>query len=262
MHDAFAGDVVRQAAERLEADDVGHAFVDELDHLAGQEPAFAGHVAEADMARGELSGFVDLVRREEVAAVLECLAHRRAVEVDDVDEHASEEAVPLLAVEQAVLDDRVVGRVEEEVDEVRHDDLRALLHQDFLDVVVRDRMVLREDLADDADFRLPEGFVDWDVVEFLDDLLDRALELEVAAVFQYVLAGCHPLVEEALGLALLELVRHHSVLDVLQEIAEDGGLDGGDEHRAREAEGIRLLGQAVHGEDRHLREARVLECLA
>ena len=262
MHDAFAGDVVRQAAERLEADDVGHAFVDELDHLAGQEPAFAGHVAEADVARGELGGLVDLVRREEVAAVLECLAHRRAVEVDDVDEHASEEAVLLLAVEQAVLDDRVVGRVEEEVDEVRHDDLRALLHQDFLDVVVRDRMVLRKDLADDADFRLPEGFIDRDVVEFLDDLLDRALELEVAAVFQYVLAGCHPLVEEALGLALLELVRHHAVLDVLQEIAKDGGLDGGDEHRAREAEGIRLLGQAVHGEDRHLREARVLECLA
>ena len=262
MHDALAGDVVRQAAKRLEADDIWHTLVDELDHLARQEPAFACHVAEADMARGELGRLVDLVRCEEVAAVLEGLAHRRAVEVDDVDEHAPEEAVPLLAVEQPVLDDWVVGRVEEEVDEVRHDDLRALLHQDLLDVVVRDRMVLREDLADNADFRLPEFFIDRDIVEFLDNLLDRALELEVAAVLEDVLALCHPLVEETLRLTLLELIRHHAILDVLQEIAEDRGLDGGDEHRAREAEGIRLFRQAVHGEDRHLREARVLEGLA
>ena len=214
------------------------------------------------MALGEARRLVDLVRRAEMAAALHGLAHRAAIEIDDVDEHAAKEARFLLAVEQAVLDNRVIGRVEEEVDEVRHDDFRAFFNQDFFDMVVRDGMILREDFADDADFRLPHGFVYRDVVEFLNDLFDRALELEIAAIAHDVLADVHPLAVKAHRLAFLELVRQHAVLDILQDVAENRSLDGRNQHGPRQAEAVGFLRQAVHGKYRHLAVACILECRA
>ena len=42
--------MVRQAAERLNADDVVDTALDELQHLTGQEPALTGLVSEGDKA--------------------------------------------------------------------------------------------------------------------------------------------------------------------------------------------------------------------
>ena len=50
MHDALACNMVGQAAEGLQADHIRHTGVDELDHFAGQEPAFTGHIPQAYMA--------------------------------------------------------------------------------------------------------------------------------------------------------------------------------------------------------------------
>ena len=41
----FSDDVVRQATERLGADDVRRAAVNQFQHLAGQEPSLAGLIA-------------------------------------------------------------------------------------------------------------------------------------------------------------------------------------------------------------------------
>ena len=50
MHNALARNMVGQAAEGLQANYIGYAGVDELDHFASQEPAFTGHIAQAYMA--------------------------------------------------------------------------------------------------------------------------------------------------------------------------------------------------------------------
>ena len=42
--------MVRQAAERLNADDVVDTALDELQHLTGQEPALTGLVSKGDKA--------------------------------------------------------------------------------------------------------------------------------------------------------------------------------------------------------------------
>ena len=42
---ALAGHVVRQATERLQANDVARTFMDKVQHIAGEEPAFAGLIA-------------------------------------------------------------------------------------------------------------------------------------------------------------------------------------------------------------------------
>ena len=44
MHNALARDMVGQAAEGLQADYIGYAGVDKLDHFASQEPALTGHI--------------------------------------------------------------------------------------------------------------------------------------------------------------------------------------------------------------------------
>ena len=50
MHNALARNMVGQAAEGLQADHIGHAGVDKLDHFASQEPAFTSHIPQAYMA--------------------------------------------------------------------------------------------------------------------------------------------------------------------------------------------------------------------
>ena len=49
---AFSRDVVRQAAEGLEADDAAASMMEKIRHVSGEEPSFAGAVAE----REELGG--------------------------------------------------------------------------------------------------------------------------------------------------------------------------------------------------------------
>ena len=93
VHDALARNVIRQAAERLQADDVGNALLDELDHLAREEPPLPRHVAEADVTRRKLRRMVNGLRRTEVTAFLQCLAHRCAEELDHLDEHTSIETI-------------------------------------------------------------------------------------------------------------------------------------------------------------------------
>lgn len=48
LDNAFPDDVVRQAGKRLCADDIRYAAVNQLYHLGGQEPSFAGLVAAGD----------------------------------------------------------------------------------------------------------------------------------------------------------------------------------------------------------------------
>ena len=46
MDHAFAGDMVRQAGKWLQADDTAAFMIQKIDHIGGEEPAFAGAVAE------------------------------------------------------------------------------------------------------------------------------------------------------------------------------------------------------------------------
>ena len=42
---ALAGNMIRQAGKRLQADDIIYAAAQQLGHLGSQQPAFAGHIA-------------------------------------------------------------------------------------------------------------------------------------------------------------------------------------------------------------------------
>ena len=49
---AFSRDVVRQAAEGLEADDAAASMMEKIRHVSGEEPSFAGAVAEREEPGG------------------------------------------------------------------------------------------------------------------------------------------------------------------------------------------------------------------
>ncbi len=68
---ALAHDVVGQAAEGLGADDVGHAGVDELQHLGGEEPALAHLVAVAQVALDVAVELVEVAGGPEAVGALE-----------------------------------------------------------------------------------------------------------------------------------------------------------------------------------------------
>ena len=103
MHDALARDVVWQTAKRLQADDIGHTLINEFYHLTGQEPALTGHIAEADMTRGQLRRLIDCIRRPEMTALFKRFAHRLAEELDDLDEQLAEELIFVLTRKQLML---------------------------------------------------------------------------------------------------------------------------------------------------------------
>ena len=71
LDDAFPDDVVGQAGEGLDADDVGDTALDEFQHLAGQEPSLAGLISGRGDRRSPLCKLPDIRGRIEVNAPLE-----------------------------------------------------------------------------------------------------------------------------------------------------------------------------------------------
>ena len=67
----FTNDVVRQAAKRLDADDVRNTTVDQLHHLTGQEPSLTGLVSGGNDRFCHFCKVVDICCRCEVAALLQ-----------------------------------------------------------------------------------------------------------------------------------------------------------------------------------------------
>lgn len=70
LDDALSDNVVRQAGERLRADDVVDARVQELEHFAGQEPPLAGLVADGYDRVRVFREVLDMCGRVEVPALL------------------------------------------------------------------------------------------------------------------------------------------------------------------------------------------------
>ena len=72
----FSHHMIGQAAEGLTADDIARTAFDQLDHLAGQKPPFAGLIADIDDRLRIFHQLIDTHRGMEPGAFLESL--RRA----------------------------------------------------------------------------------------------------------------------------------------------------------------------------------------
>ena len=109
MHHALARNMVGQAAEGLQANYIGYAGVDELDHFASQEPAFTGHIPQAYMAGRHLSCLIDGMGRREMTALFKCLFHGATEEFKYLDEHLAKDFFLVGTGEQLPLGNGIIA---------------------------------------------------------------------------------------------------------------------------------------------------------
>ena len=76
---AFSRDVVRQAAEGLEADDAAASMMEKICHVSGEEPSFAGAVAEREEPGGSFGQPRDIGNLVETFGNFDCFFQRAAV---------------------------------------------------------------------------------------------------------------------------------------------------------------------------------------
>lgn len=81
---AFSRDVVRQAAEGLEgADDAAASMMEKIRHVSGEEPSFAGAVAEREEPGGPFGQPRDIGNLVETFGNFDCFFQRAAVPFKD-----------------------------------------------------------------------------------------------------------------------------------------------------------------------------------
>ena len=146
--------MVRQTSERLHTDDIVHALVDQLDHLARQIPAFSGLVALLqDLHRKTL----DLTKPSRRGKVFAFLQHLIGLLLDAVDQSQAKTCrhSRLLALAQLLSSvDRTGEAVFQECNHFGHDHFRAFFLQLIRQMLVCKRHVFYKYFAYDTDLRL------------------------------------------------------------------------------------------------------------
>ena len=182
LDDTLADNMVRQAGERLCADDVVRAAVDQLDHLAGQEPSLAALVADGYEGLRVLGQLADMRGRSEALAFCQRPAGGLAQIFQRVHSQISHECGTLRAAQVLCLVIRIEGTVGEEIQQIRHHSFRSLTLQQIYQLIIRQRQELNENLTDDADSRLLHILMDRKGIELVDHLADISFEF-LCAVF-------------------------------------------------------------------------------
>ena len=167
---ALSDDVVRQAAEGLCADDIRNAALDQLEHLAGQEPALAGLVSERCEILREIRQMLYAGVRMEALRLFQRAVHGSAEPVNDSDHEIAAPRHLFIHAEVLRAEVVIIQRIVKEIEEVKHRGFRAFTLQQVDEIVIRKRREFDKDLTDDADFRFLHIFVDRQLVEFSDDL--------------------------------------------------------------------------------------------
>ncbi len=219
--------MIRQASEGLNADDVGNAALDQLHHLARQEPPLTGLVADIDDGLCILDDLVDAGRRLKVPALLVLAVNGPQRDVlDGVDRCLHAEGRLFGGAQIIGLVHLVVEAVQHKAHQIRNNGLRALGLQRVDQVIVGRVGVFYQDLADDADPGLFEALVNRNRVEIADDVAAHALHLvqgEALRADQEFGAGLCPLLVHGLHGALFQLVGPHAVDAFHQHITENNG---------------------------------------
>ena len=136
LDDTFSDDVVRQAAERLGADDVRRAVVNQFQHLTGQEPSLAGLIAEGNVMLRHRCQILNPCRRKEMCAAFQFAAAGAAEILQQGDSHVAQVCGGTLAAQIVGFEVAVVEAVKQEIKQIRHYSFGTLGFQKLYHVVV------------------------------------------------------------------------------------------------------------------------------
>ena len=224
--------MIGQAAERLGADDVVNAAVVQLQHLGGQQPALAHLHAGVDHLVAQLDDVLERRGRAETAV--------RFDRADELALLAQEKFVDQLHRRIAQLLDAVelciaqfnVDAEDQEVEQTGQHHLRALVHEQLLQMVVAQRRKLDVDFAHNAHAHLlflaarygGEGLYDLPVDRRCARNKRRIALHEICQLLRF-LRG------HALRLAGIDLVGLDLVFERHEHVAEQHGVQKPHHHR-------------------------------
>ena len=160
MDHAFTGDMVRQAGKWLQADDAAAFMIQKIDHVGGEEPAFAGAVAKRQVLGCSLGHLLDACDFMEAFGILHCLFQRLSVPFQDVAGEGILQVFPHGAVHELSLEMAVERTVEEEVKHAARFGFPAVRFDCMDDIVGCDRAELDVNFTDDADSRTARAVVE------------------------------------------------------------------------------------------------------
>ena len=121
--------MVGQTRKGLDAHDIGHPLRQQLRHLAAQKPPLAVLVAQRQERLGQVGDMGHGRGRVEAAAGLQCLHRGPADGLNAVGAHPGQQAGGPAGAQVVVLVALLIDALDEEVGEIGHYRLRALLLQ-------------------------------------------------------------------------------------------------------------------------------------
>ena len=152
FHHTLAADMIRQTAERLGADDVFNSHFREFYHLGGQKPTLAHFRARADISLCQARRMREIRERFKVTVLFYNAADVAFFVADEfIRKFAQKHIKNASAAVKAIIVNIVVNTVKAEVHKPGNNGFRTLGNEEIFKVVVAERRIFDEYLADDAD---------------------------------------------------------------------------------------------------------------
>ena len=154
-----------------------------------------------------------------------------------------------------------VNAVVEEVQQVGHDGLGSLGLQQLDQMVVRERHILHQNFAHNADTRLAQRLVDGQRVKVRHNAAaDVGIVPLRFGVHERIDADLLPLLMDRLGAALFQLIGAHMIEAAHEEVAVDQRVDRVHDEALGEREALVLLHAVeIDGDDRNVTVARLFQ---
>ena len=259
---ALGHDVVGQAAKGLGRHDVIDAVFNQIQHFAGQQPAFAHLHALADARLGGLLHLEEGGGRHKVAVAADDVGHHRLAVDKQVEELLFDDVAERGAVIQLGVHKSVVQRVEHEVQHAGNHRLRPLRDEIILQIVVAQRGVLHVNLAHDAHL----GFAfarQLDLIKGLQNAVEILFQVKITAAGKGLVKLVGQNLDHLIGVAGHHLIRLGLVFQPEDHIAVKAGVDGSHQGALGEyktAAGLQRV--QLHGDDGDMAQAVFLQRLA
>ena len=252
--------MVGQAAEGLDANDVGHAMLQQFGHFAAEEPTFPILVAQGKEWLGQLADLLDGHGRGKTLRGPERVGGGLAEGPDEG--HA--QAAGILACPAgaqvfglvALIVQRVIGKVHK----VRHHGLRAFLLQHLHQVVVCQGHVLDQDLSHDADAGLFHVLVNGQGVKVAHQIPAHGSKGALLPAHHHATDDLFPFLMQGVGAAFFDFIGPNPQQTLHDQIAQHKHLARVQQHGQGDLEArIAFHAVEIQADDGNLGQARFFQ---
>ena len=254
--------MVGKAGKGLDADNVGNAHLDQFDHFAGQEPAFAVLIADGQEGFGLLCDFFDGHRCIKACAACKCFQRGFSNLTDGLDQYFGNHVAGFCSAKEFGQILIAVDAVIQKIHQIRNHSLRTLFFQQLHQMVVGKRHVFHQNLAHDAHTGLFQILMDGQLIKVRNNV-PANLPVLFCTVFgsQCFDTLCSPMAVKSIGRARNLFVGAYPVYASHQQITVDNSLQHFCQKTAGNFEALIFLhAVCVQGNDRDMGKTSLFQC--